>query len=348
MVLCGHSQFVNYYSPKWNPVLYWLDGPGVLCFFVISGFLITWLLLVENDHRGRISLKHFYIRRALRILPVYYTFLLTVAVLQYFTPYSQNYMEWIGNLTFTQNFIESPHTTGHLWSLSVEEQFYLLWPVTLVFLIKHGASRRQILGFLALAILAAPFCRAVGHNPVTARHVPLLTGRSFCSYFDQLAVGCACAIYLAHVRRTDCQKTIFHTHRRAIMFAGLLLFLIPYGLDKIYESHWIVRIIRWTVLPSFETFGFALLMLQSVFLPDWGIYRVLNWRWVCQIGVLSYSLYIWQQIFCTAPEAFGLGRVWWMSFPGWLVPVFVVSFISYYGLERPILKLRVRFRDDRG
>ena len=135
MVLCGHSQFVNYYSPKWNPVLYWLDGPGVLCFFVISGFLITWLLLVENDHRGRISLKHFYIRRALRILPVYYTFLLTVAVLQYFTPYSQNYMEWIGNLTFTQNFIESPHTTGHLWSLSVEEQFYLLWPVTLVFLI---------------------------------------------------------------------------------------------------------------------------------------------------------------------------------------------------------------------
>jgi peptidoglycan/LPS O-acetylase OafA/YrhL len=132
------------------------------------------------------------------------------------------------------------------------------------------------------------------------------------------------------------------------MFAGLLLFLIPYGLDKIYESHWIVRIIRWTVLPSFETFGFALLMLQSVFLPDWGIYRILNWRWVCQIGVLSYSLYIWQQIFCTAPEAFGLGRVWWMSFPGWLVPVFVVSFISYYGLERPILKLRVRFRDDRG
>jgi peptidoglycan/LPS O-acetylase OafA/YrhL len=109
------------------------------------------------------------------------------------------------------------------------------------------------------------------------------------------------------------------------------------------DLHLILRILQVTVIPSFEALGFALLMLQSVFLPDWGIYRVLNWRWVCQIGVLSYSIYIWQQIFCTEPEKFGLGPVWWMSFPGWLVPVFVVSFISYYGLERPILKLRVHF-----
>jgi peptidoglycan/LPS O-acetylase OafA/YrhL len=349
LVLGGHCERIYHYSPKWIPVFHWSDGAlGVLCFFVISGFLITWLMLVENDRLGRISLKHFYIRRALRILPVFYTFLLTVAALQYFTPYSQNWLEWIGSLTFTQNFIDSPHTTAHLWSLSVEEQFYLLWPVTLVFLIKRGANSRQILGFLALPILAAPFCRAVGHHPSSAMLVPLLAGRSFFSYFDLLAVGCACAVYLANVRRTDCQKTIFHTHRRTILFAGLMLVLIPYVLDNIYDSHLILRILRVTVDPSFEALGFALLMLQSVFLPDWGIYRVLNWRWVCQIGVLSYSIYIWQQIFCNKPEALGLGRVWWMSFPGWLVPVFVVSFISYYGLERPILKLRVLFRDDRG
>lgn len=349
LVLGGHSERVYHYSPKWLPVFHWFDGGlGVLCFFVISGFLITWLMLVENDRLGRISLKHFYIRRALRILPVFYTFLLTVAALQYFTPYSQNWVEWIGNLTFTQNFIDSPHTTGHLWSLSVEEQFYLLWPVTLVCLIKCGANNRHILGFLALPLLAAPFCRVLGHNPSSTMFVPLLAGRSFFSYFDLLAVGCACAVYLANVRRRDCQKTIFHTHRRAILFAGLVLVLIPYVLDNINDSHLILRILRVTVIPSFEALGFALLMLQSVFLPDWGIYRILNWRWVCQIGVLSYSIYIWQQIFCNKPGVLGLGPVWWMSFPGWLVPVFVVSFISYYGLERPILKLRVLFRDDRG
>lgn len=346
LVLGGHSERVYHYSPQWKPVFHWFDGGvGVLCFFVISGFLITWLMLVENERLGRISLKHFYIRRALRILPVFYTYLLTVAALQYFTPYSQNWQEWIGNLTFTQNYINSPHTTAHLWSLSVEEQFYLLWPATLIFLIKCGASRRQLLGFLVFPILVAPCCRALGHNPDAALYVPILAGRSFFSYFDLLAVGCACAVYLAEVRNRGCQATIFQIHRRAMLFAGLLLVLIPYVFDNIHSSHSILRILSVTLDPSLGAIGFAVLMLQSVFLPDWGIYRVLNWRWVCQIGVLSYSIYIWQQMFCTEPEVFGLGRVWWMSFPGWLVPVLVVSFISYYGLELPILKLRARFRD---
>jgi peptidoglycan/LPS O-acetylase OafA/YrhL len=58
-----------------------------------------------------------------------------------------------------------------------------------------------------------------------------------------------------------------------------------------------------------------------------------------------YSIYIWQQLFCTQPEVFGLGKVWWMSFPGWLVPALTVAFISYYGFERPFLRLRTRFRD---
>lgn len=348
LVLGGHSERVYRYSPKWVPVFRWSDGGlGVLCFFVISGFLITWLMLMENEHRGRISLKHFYIRRALRILPVFFAFMLTVAALQYFTPYSQNWVEWIGNLTFTQNFIDSPHTTAHLWSLSVEEQFYLLWPVTLAYLIKRGANTRQLLSFLALPFLAAPFCRAIGHHPATSRFAPFLAGRSFFSYFDLLAIGCACAVYMAYVRRTGVSQLLFHTHRRMVLFAGLMCVLVPYALDKFHETSFVLQVLRVTVIPSFEALGFALLMMQSVFLPDWGVYRVLNRRWICQIGVLSYSMYLWQQIFCTEPETFGLGPVWWLSFPGWLVPVFVVSFISYYGLELPILKLRALFRDDR-
>lgn len=344
LVLGGHSEKTYHYSPRWIPIFRWSEGSlGVLCFFVISGFLITWLMLVENDRRGQISLKNFYIRRILRIFPVFYTFLLIVAALQYFTPWSQTGLEWIGCLTFIENFINSPDPTGHLWSLSVEEQFYLLWPVTLVFLIKRGASNRQLLGFLALPVLAAPFCRALGYHPATSRLLPFLAGRSFFSYFDLLAVGCACAVCMAEARETGFLKNVFHTHRRAILFAGMALVLIPQVLDKFRESSLILRILNVTLFPSSEALGFALLMLQSVFVPDWGIYRVLNWRWICQIGILSYSIYIWQQIFCTAPEKFGLGQVWWMSFPGWLVPVLIVSAISYYGLERPILKLRARF-----
>jgi peptidoglycan/LPS O-acetylase OafA/YrhL len=343
LVLGSHSGMVHG-SSRWKPFLRWIVGEtGVLCFFVISGFLITWLLLVENDRQGQISLKNFYIRRILRIFPVFYTFLLAVAILQCFTPWSQNWVEWIGCLTFTQNFINSPDPTGHLWSLSVEEQFYLLWPLTLVYLIKHGATGRRILNFLAISIVVAPICRALGYHPATQRFFPFLENRSFFNYFDLLAVGCACAIYLVEARKTGFLSDVFHMRRRTVLLAGTVLVLVPYGLAVIQRSNYILRVFSVTVGRDFEAFGFALLILQSVFMPDWGIYRVLNWRWVSQIGILSYSIYIWQQMFCTAPQKYGLGQVWWMSFPCWLATAFIVACISYYGLERPILKLRARF-----
>jgi peptidoglycan/LPS O-acetylase OafA/YrhL len=65
---------------------------------------------------------------------------------------------------------------------------------------------------------------------------------------------------------------------------------------------------------------------------------------IAWVGRLSYSIYIWQQIFWMDPKIYGLGNVWWMSFPGWLVPVMIVASISYYGLEMPFLKLREFFR----
>jgi peptidoglycan/LPS O-acetylase OafA/YrhL len=90
--------------------------------------------------------------------------------------------------------------------------------------------------------------------------------------------------------------------------------------------------------------GLTVLILQSVILPDWGIYKALNWSFVAWIGTLSYSLYIWQQLFCTSSDVFGLPAVWWLSFPGWLVPTFLTALVSYYGLEKPFLRLRARLR----
>lgn len=90
--------------------------------------------------------------------------------------------------------------------------------------------------------------------------------------------------------------------------------------------------------------GFALLLVHSVVSPMLGAYRFLNWHWVSRIGVLSYSVYIWQQIFCTNPAVFGLPPVWWLSFPAWLIGAFSVAIMSYYGLEAPLLRLRTRFR----
>src|ERR1035437_3942506 len=92
LVLGAHCKATAGFPPRLGPVCYWIfDGDlGVRFFFVISGFLITWLIMAENERNGRVNLWHFYARRALRILPVYFAFLCTLLALQLFTPYEQS------------------------------------------------------------------------------------------------------------------------------------------------------------------------------------------------------------------------------------------------------------------
>jgi peptidoglycan/LPS O-acetylase OafA/YrhL len=341
LVLGAHSIITPGFPPALRTTFTWLfDGDlGVRFFFIISGFLITWLITLENDHIGRVNLKQFYIRRALRILPVYFAFMLVLAGLQHFTPYTQSGAVWAGNLTFTTNFIGCNWPSAHLWTLAVEEQFYLLWPCLFVFChIAAGGYRRAVL-VLALPVLLAPACRVISYlhwHPAILG--PAFTPHSFFNYCDSLAVGCACAIMLA--RKPGHVQWLCQAHFKSSTTVAILLILTPYVLCKLS----LLGIITVPLGNAMQAWGFAILLLQSVTSPAHMFYRMLNWSWFCQIGVLSYSIYIWQQIFCTKVETFGLGNVWWMSYPGWLVAVIVTATGSYYGLEKPMLKLRARFR----
>ena len=141
---------------------------GVDIFFVLSGFLITALLVQEQNLTGAISLPHFYLRRALRLLPA-----LVVAVLGYlvittadFTvgdtkwPQLADALEGSGyGIAYVSNVVQAagvevPGAIGHLWSLATEEQFYLIWPFALVLLFRSGASRRTVSIVLGAAIAA--------------------------------------------------------------------------------------------------------------------------------------------------------------------------------------------------
>ena len=311
---------------------------GVRCFFVISGLLITWLLIGEQQATGKVSLRHFYIRRALRILPVYYTFLGVLLCLQWFTPFAQSRENWIANLSFTTNFAGASWPSGHLWSLAVEEQFYLIWPVLFVLAGLAMKPRRALL-FLSLPLMVAPVWRLIGYKqfypPALA---PLFTISSFFNHFDGLATGCICAFLLRFWK--PCVEQ--HLVRKRIIWGCL-------GLGALVLS----RLLRGSLLPgrivvaivgSLECFGFGVLLVQSILLPRMGVYSFFNLKWVRHLGVLSYSIYIWQQIFCTEPATFGLGKVWWLSFPGWILAALVAAHCSYYLLEKPLLRLRSRFK----
>ena len=157
MVLGAHTGAIC--PGKVSVIFRWIfDGNlGVRFFFVISGFLITWLMIREGEDTGRVGLGSFYIRRGLRILPVYFAFVLVLLALQLWTHFSETALGWIGTLTFTRNFVDGSMASTHLWSLSIEEQFYLIWPSLFVLLCR--LRFRPAILTLTIPILIAPLFR---------------------------------------------------------------------------------------------------------------------------------------------------------------------------------------------
>lgn len=338
MVLAAHSTETHRFPDTWGGVIGFFrilfDGNlGVRFFFVISGFLITYLLIQEHERTGKVSLRNFYIRRALRILPVYFAYLATVAVLQFFTALHQSPITWIGDLTFTTNFLPRGIISGHLWSLSVEEQFYLLWPVTFIWL---DNRKNYICWILAMPMMVAILCHIVSYtNHVPWIVHPLFHHHSSLVNFDSLAVGCAAAFALAKYGN-ETANLLAGRKRFVAMLAGFLLIVIPtLGVSAFAPFFAIVGNL-------FQALGFGILLVTSILHP--GSFNPLNWPCVVQLGVASYSIYIWQQIFYAGSQTYGFPFVWWMSFPWWLFAALAAGFVSYYGFERPLLKLRSHFR----
>ena len=158
---------------------------GVRVFFVISGFLITHLLLKEQAKIGVISLAGFYKRRALRIFPAFYAYLFVVVALTHFGVIDVSRGDALAAASYTMNYHPvRAWQVGHLWSLSVEEQFYLLWPATLAFL---GCRRAAWVAGAWLFI--APLVRAWAYHTHSAT-----IDESFGTVADALAIGCLFAI----------------------------------------------------------------------------------------------------------------------------------------------------------
>ena len=130
VVILGHCTYTDGFPNDLKaPLNSFFDGLlAVRCFFVISGFIITHLILNEFLNTQKFCLKTFYTKRAFRIFPVYFIFLLFLYILQTFTVFHQSPWIWVQNLTFTTGLCY-PHffswPSWHLWSLAVEEQFYI-------------------------------------------------------------------------------------------------------------------------------------------------------------------------------------------------------------------------------
>jgi len=287
---------------------------GVRIFFVISGFLITGLLLRELQKTGRISLKDFYIRRTLRIFPAFYVYLLTVVLLSWAGILILLPGDVLHTLTYTMNYhMVRSWWVNHVWSLSVEEQFYLLWPTVLVV-----AGLQRGLKAAAAMILAAPIFRAILFFYFEAG--PTALGRHFEAVADALAFGCLLAATYEFLGRQP--RYVAFAKSPVSFVAAFALLILPSGMYKVSPA------LYYLAGQTIANLGAVLLIDRSVRFPVSLSGRFLNWAPVALVGTWSYSIYLWQELFL-AHQLDGFR----LRFPMNLIAALTASLLSYYLVE---------------
>jgi peptidoglycan/LPS O-acetylase OafA/YrhL len=301
-------------------------GNGVAVFFVISGFLITNLLLKEFDKTGTVSLRHFYFRRSMRIFPAFYVYLVALGVLWFMHRIPEDAKSFVASATYLWSLY--PNARGyflqHSWSLSIEEIFYLLWPFLLVLLYRRG----RLIGTAIGIILLMPLVRLGAYFAF-----PSLRGYQYYlvyDWLDTMMVGCVLALIN--------QRLWFVRWKQRYLrwwVAGLMTLTAFYLLGEV----WLLLQKPWqgffaiVAAPSVRALCIAGMLIYVVDHADGWAGRLLNLSWVRAIGMVSYSLYLWQQLFLS--EYLHL-------LPLGLLYLALAATASYWLVEQPMLKLRAR------
>ena len=325
-VLFGHNQKAHPWAitPGFRPLLEMVSNAdlGVSIFFVISGFLITTLLAREFEAAGGISLRDFYIRRIFRIVPAYYTFLLVVWSLTCVGVLAVPSDALRSSFLFLRNYVtpvehSTDWYTAHCWSLSVEEQFYLFWPICLAVL-----GRRRGVWLSSGLIILAPLSRI-------ATYVLWPDMRPEMNYLlhtrvDTLMWGCLAALLFDSLSFRAVRQRAYQI--RIPLIAAFFLALASPWLRQKYQGVYLL-----TVGYGIEGACITVVMLWAIDRPAGLVGRALNYRPVMHLGAISYSVYLWQQLFtfCATPIFFAA--------------TFLAAEGSYWLIEKPFLAWRGRF-----
>jgi peptidoglycan/LPS O-acetylase OafA/YrhL len=316
-------------------------GLGVTVFFVLSGFLITVLLVEERDRSGSIDLRAFYARRGLRLLPALYFMLVAffgavvlasfglvpgqeqkplheVGWILAFPAAALYVLNWVTALGLTP-----PGGLEHTWSLASEEQFYLLWPPVLILLLRSGQNRL----LLASAAFALGILLELESNLLPLRGEDVKNAYRFDAHAMHLLTGCA--LGLVATSRLSLDRVPANLLRLAGWLGGIVLVAIvlvplPAGAVFAYRSSFV----------GLATAGLIAYLIASTtgVWHSWLSQKQLVW-----LGRISYSVYLWHY-----PVVFTLRLT---SPPGWAIEIaltLIAATFSYYVIERPALRLKNR------
>jgi peptidoglycan/LPS O-acetylase OafA/YrhL len=328
---------------------------GVDVFFVLSGFLITGILYDTQDdpHRAR----NFYIRRTLRIFPLYYGVLLAIFLMTPLLHWNWTW-QWIAWPLYLGNFLRFlyPHKPevfvfyfanaqivsplnpgfvlflGHFWTLCVEEQFYLVWP-WIVFAVR---DRRKLIAICIVSVIVVPFVRAFARShlpPALVAGEVLIHATPF--RFDTLMWGALIALLYRSSHRERMQRVA----QWVVPIAVLCTVSVAIHRVRYHAYTYPASLSTW-LLTLIAIFSGALLLRALV--PGTIVYRLLNLRWLRTLGIISYGAYVFHDIAHNllsnlANERVGLP----VATMGFGLTIVLAS-VSYRYFELPILRLKDR------
>ncbi|HUO39325.1 MAG TPA: acyltransferase [Mycobacterium sp.] len=302
---------------------------GVDFFFAISGFLITTLLVREWDASARVSLRKFYVRRALRIFPLYYTtlllYILLAAATQRGTPETAQFFHNLPAFaTYTSNWFVDLHqgnavTFYFAWSLATEEQFYLLWPPLLVLTLVICGRKPRIwpaLGVLATLIAISQGVRLFADASELPWRIPA-------SLSLPILLGAAAAIIVNDRRSFNAASSVIGRRWSAPIAATLLIIAIAVNMPNQITQILMVGVV-----------------VSICLVERTPLHPVLRWRPLVYVGVISYGIYLLHMLSANVDrkiihQHFGL-----LLFAATLITVIAVASLSFRYFETPLLRLK--------
>lgn len=293
---------------------------GVELFFGISGFLICSRLLEERS----ISLRRFYVRRFCRILPAAFLYLAVIGLLHITRVLPQSGRQYLAAMFFVLNYVPGPvyYTTyvAHFWSLCVEEHFYFFWPT----LLKLSGRRLAVWLAPVMAVVIGVWRHfAQSHGWGMRWFGTSVNGRSD-TRMDALLYGCLLAFALSNPRIREVVRFVI----RPPVWIGIVGF---YAFDVIARPP----------LTSFtQPILVPLILAGTILWPESTVGRILELWPLRFVGRISYSLYLWQELWLVAsstqrPLPFGKLQEW----PWGVLPLLACAALSYYVVELPMIRI---------
>lgn len=284
LVVCHHQFLDQNALLNWTKKYAWV---GVDIFFVLSGFIITSLLIKEYEVFQKINLKKFWLKRMLRLWPAWLLVLILSTAMVYF--YSRNNPElrsalyhkgWhyyfhFGN--YSHGYWGKLHTLfSHYWSLAIEEHFYIVWPIVLLWVLQRRKYLNIVFGFLL--VLPLLFRLYHGANGADYAYIKLSTH----TRFDELIAGCLLAINFNKL------KDLNFTRELVLTFLMILCFFTGLHLMDDTSAPWYISSFNFTLI----SIGSVLLILIAMKGTSFGLRRILQNSLMSKIGILSYNIYL--------------------------------------------------------